>query len=64
MGYLPEFVCRDQLAAGELVEVLADFERPQLTLYALYPARRFVPPAVIQCIEFLERWFTLKNKPG
>ncbi|WP_286238819.1 LysR family transcriptional regulator [Neptuniibacter halophilus] len=64
VGYLPEFVCRDQLAAGELVEVLADFERPQLTLYALYPARRFVPPAVIQCIEFLERWFTLKNKPG
>ncbi|OAJ93946.1 LysR family transcriptional regulator [Vibrio bivalvicida] len=57
IGYLPEFVCRELLEKGELVEVLPDSEKSKLTLYALYPARQFVPPAVIQCINFVERWF-------
>ncbi|EEX92864.1 LysR family transcriptional regulator [Vibrio orientalis CIP 102891 = ATCC 33934] len=62
IGYLPEFVCRELLENGQLVEVLPDSEKSKLTLYALYPARQFVPPAVLQCINFVERWFE-RNKP-
>ncbi|UTV28787.1 LysR family transcriptional regulator [Photobacterium atrarenae] len=58
IGFLPDFACRSALAEGTLVEVLADFKKPQLTLYALYPARHFVPAKVVQCIEFLEQWFS------
>ena len=57
IGFLPEFACRDLLQTGELVEVLPKSEKPNLTLYALYPARHYVPPAVLQCINFLEQWF-------
>ncbi|MCR8923577.1 LysR family transcriptional regulator [Dasania sp. GY-MA-18] len=57
LGFLPDFVCRSALDSGELVEVLADAKKPRLTLYALYPARHFVPAKIVQCIEFLERWF-------
>ncbi|WP_339668923.1 LysR family transcriptional regulator [Dasania marina] len=57
LGFLPDFVCCSALDSGELVEVLADAKKPKLTLYALYPARHFVPAKIVQCIEFLERWF-------
>lgn len=57
IGFLPSFVCRDEIADGRLVEVLAPVKRPQLTLYALYPTRHFVPPKLTQCIEFLYQWF-------
>ena len=60
VGFIPDFVCRDALEAGDVVEVLADSKKPQLTLYALYPARHFVPSKLVQCIEYLEQWFTNK----
>ncbi|MFB9886754.1 LysR family transcriptional regulator [Balneatrix alpica] len=57
VGFLPEFVCREALQRGEVVEVLAEAAKPPLTLYALYPVRNFVPPSVLQCIRFLQQWF-------
>lgn len=57
IGFIPDFVCRDALNKGEAVEILADAPKPHLTLYALYPARHFVPAKLVQCIEFLEKWF-------
>ncbi len=57
IGFIPDFVCAPALEAGEVVEVLADVPRPQLTLYALYPAREFVPPKLQCCVEFAVRWF-------
>lgn len=62
VGFIPDFVCREALAKGEVIEVLADSKKPNLTLYALYPARHLVPPKLVQCIEFLEQWFA--NKPA
>jgi len=61
IGFIPDFVCRDAIAAGEVVEILPDAVKPNLTLYALYPARHFVPPKLIQCIEYLEGWFANKG---
>lgn len=57
IGFIPEFVCNQALQRGEVVEILADSKKPKLTLYALYPARHFVPTKLTQCIQFLEHWF-------
>lgn len=58
LGFLPDFVCREALEKGDLIELLAHSKKPKLTLYALYPARHFVPATTVQCIGFLEQWFS------
>ena len=60
IGFIPDFVCREALEKGEVVEILRDSKKPKLTLYALYPARHFVPSKLVQCIEYLEKWFADK----
>jgi DNA-binding transcriptional LysR family regulator len=60
IGFIPDFVCRDALEKGEVVEILKKSKKPKLTLYALYPARHFVPSKLVQCIEYLEHWFASK----
>jgi len=62
IGFIPDFVCREAIEKGEVVEVLANAKKPNLTLYALYPARHFVPLKLVQCIEFLEQWFAEKGE--
>jgi DNA-binding transcriptional LysR family regulator len=64
LGLVPSFLCRQALASGELVEVLPQSRKPELTLYALYPARQFVPARVLQCIDFLEQWFAEHGLQG
>lgn len=61
VGFIPDFVCREALEKGEVIEVLGSAKKPQLTLYALYPARHFVPSKLVQCIEYLEHWFANKQ---
>lgn len=61
IGFLPEFVFRQEMAKGNIIEILPEAERPQLTLYALYPARKFIPSRLVQCIEFIEAWFNNSN---
>ena len=61
IGFIPDFVCREALVKGDVIEVLADAKKPSLTLYALYPARHLVPAKLVQCIEFLEGWFADKH---
>ncbi|KZN67488.1 LysR family transcriptional regulator [Pseudoalteromonas luteoviolacea] len=58
IGFLPDFVCNKAIQNGEVIEILSHTNKPQLTLYALYPARHFVPETVIQCIQFLEQYFS------
>jgi DNA-binding transcriptional LysR family regulator len=50
IGFIPDFVCREALEKGEVVEVLTMFKKPNLTLYALYPARHFVSAKLVKCI--------------
>ena len=40
---LPAFIVADDLAAGRLERVLADYGAPRMPLSALWPSRRFVP---------------------
>jgi len=60
VGFVPDFICREALEKGEVIEVLENSRKPNLTLYALYPARHFVPSKLVQCIEYLEQWFANK----
>ncbi len=62
LGFIPDFVCQPAIDKGEIVEVLANSSKPKLTLYALYPARYFVPSKLTLCIEYLEQWFADKHK--
>lgn len=62
VGFIPDFVCREAIEQGEVVEVLVKAKKPRLTLYALYPARHFVPLKLVQCVGFLEQWFAEKSK--
>lgn len=57
VGFLPDFVCQDAIDKGEVIEILSTSSKPSLTLYALYPARHFVPAKLVQCIEYLQAWF-------
>ncbi|PCJ12206.1 MAG: LysR family transcriptional regulator [Gammaproteobacteria bacterium] len=57
IGLIPEFVCQEAIDQGTVVSLLDHHPKPTLTLYALYPARNFVPPKLKLCIAFLETWF-------
>ena len=57
IGFFPDFICKDELADGRMVEVLPDVSRPELTLYAIYPVRQFVPPKIQACVQFMQQWF-------
>ncbi|GAA3929177.1 LysR family transcriptional regulator [Litoribacillus peritrichatus] len=60
IGFIPDFVCEEDVQQGKVIEILKDIQKPRLTLYAIYPARHFVPPKIKLCIEFLEQWFKRK----
>lgn len=62
IGFFPDFICDDALADGRLVELLPQVPRPILTMYAVYPARQFVPPKITACVQYMQRWFADKNK--
>tara|TARA_R110002096_G_scaffold253000_2_gene445897 strand:- start:275 stop:1159 length:885 start_codon:yes stop_codon:yes gene_type:complete len=57
IGFIPDFIARSAIEAGDVIEVLPQIEKPELTLYAMYPERQFVPPKITHCVEFLQKWF-------
>ena len=57
IGFLPQFVCAGELESGEFQAILEDFDRPQLTFYALYIDRRLVAPQVRLFIDALKSWY-------
>lgn len=57
IGFIPEFVCKDKIEKGEVVAILPNVELPQLTLYALYPVRHYMPTTLKTCLDFIEDWF-------
>ena len=52
-GMLPDYMCRAELKAGELVEVLPGWGPPVGIVHAMFPARRALVPAVRRLIDFL-----------
>jgi DNA-binding transcriptional LysR family regulator len=49
----PTFLVGQELATGQLVEVLPHYRAAELGIHAVYPSRKFVLPKVRALIEFL-----------
>jgi len=49
----PTFLIEQQLASGQLVEILPQYRSVELGIYAVYPSRKFVLPKVRALVEFL-----------
>lgn len=62
LAFLPGFVAKPGLNSGRLQEVLEEQPKPKLTLYALYPNRKHLPPALSKFIEFIQNWFAKSGK--
>ncbi len=56
---LPSFFYGDSVKNGELIQILPDWQLPELTLYALYPDRRLLPMKVRAFIDFMASWFAV-----
>ncbi len=50
---LPDYLCRDEIHAGRLVEVLPGWGPPLVITHAVFPARRALVPAVRRLLDFL-----------
>lgn len=53
ISLLPSFVCGRDIREGRLVTLLRDCDPGALSIYALYPDRRFLPARVRAFIDFL-----------
>ncbi len=53
LSVLPDFLVRDELAAGRLVQILPEWRLPSGGIYTVYPAARFRPPKVTRFVEML-----------
>lgn len=49
----PDFICAEAVAAGHVKQILADFEIPELGIYAMLPGNRLVPHRVRVLVDFL-----------
>ncbi|MGQ7847337.1 LysR family transcriptional regulator [Granulosicoccus sp. 3-233] len=57
IAMLPEFVCREELQSGKLIQLLAGWEPLPGIVHAVYPAGRTQVPAVRDLVEFLADTF-------
>ncbi|MGE8145603.1 LysR family transcriptional regulator [Pseudomonas frederiksbergensis] len=56
VAILPQWLVREDLAAGRLVRLLADHRFAQQGVYALYPNTRHLPLKVRAFIDFMKGW--------
>jgi DNA-binding transcriptional LysR family regulator len=55
---LPTFIVGEDLQAGRLHEVLQDYCPPEISIYAVFPSRKFMSAKVRSFIDFLASHFT------
>ena len=53
----PTFMVYEALREKKLVRILSDWEVDDLTVFAVYPNRKFLPPKVRSFIDFLAERF-------
>ncbi|MES2771188.1 MAG: substrate binding domain-containing protein [Pseudomonadota bacterium] len=58
----PSFLIYEALREKKLVRILADWEADELTVFAVYPNHKFLPPKVRSFIDFLAERFA--SEPG
>ncbi len=52
-GWMPDYMCQDDIARGALVQVLPHWAPPLGIVHAVFPSRRGLVPAVRQFLDFL-----------
>ncbi|MCH8467863.1 MAG: LysR family transcriptional regulator [Roseinatronobacter sp.] len=52
IAYLPEFLIADTLTSGQLVQVLTEFNRPDLPISIVYPSRKNISGALRALLDF------------
>lgn len=57
IAFFPRFFVEGEIASGRLVELLADYPGPELSLNAVYETRRHLLPKVAAFLGFLKEWF-------
>ncbi|PWV97166.1 LysR family transcriptional regulator [Hoeflea marina] len=57
VAILPDFIAREAIANGSLVQVLDGFISNDRGIYAVYPHRRYLPAKVRAFVDFLSQWF-------
>ncbi|MBC3872445.1 LysR family transcriptional regulator [Undibacterium flavidum] len=55
----PTFLANPYLRDGRLQQVLPEWRLPEMSIYALYPSRKHLSPAVRALLDFLVEWFAL-----
>jgi len=53
----PTFLVYEAVRQKKLVWILTAWEADDLTVFAVYPHRKFLPPKVRSCIDFLAERF-------
>ncbi|WP_343293398.1 LysR family transcriptional regulator [Vandammella animalimorsus] len=53
IGYLPDFITREDLTQGRLVRLLPHYQMPAHPLYAVYPDRQYLSAKVRSFIDFI-----------
>lgn len=54
----PTYLANPHLASGRLLAVLPEWQPPDMSIYALYPSRRHLSPAVRALLDFLVQRFS------
>ena len=57
IGWLPPFLCADELAAGTLLECLAEYPIPEAAIFAVTPTSRSKDHRVQVFVSFLREAF-------
>jgi DNA-binding transcriptional LysR family regulator len=60
---LAGFVINDYIKSGELVRVFPEHNAEQLSVFAVYPDRKFTPPKVSLFIDFFRQWLKDNHEP-
>jgi len=57
LAIIPDYMCQQELARGELVEVLPAWGMPEVDVFALYPKHRLNIPKVKVFVDFIQTVF-------
>jgi DNA-binding transcriptional LysR family regulator len=56
IGILPSIYCEEHIARGRLVRLLPKWASPPISVFAVYPSRRFLPLRLSAFLEALAAW--------
>ncbi|MCF2857703.1 LysR family transcriptional regulator [Pseudoalteromonas sp. SMS1] len=60
VAILPDYMCQTALGKDQLVQLLPDWQLPEVEVYALYPKHRLNIPKVKTFVEFIQHVFTVR----